>query len=345
MSDMIVCMTGSGKPAQQTLGQPAARRRARPGERRQEILMAALEVFAERGYRGASLAAVAERVGLTQQGVLHYFPSKDVLLTEVLRLRDEMDVRVMTATSNGRLADIERLVAYNATRPGLVQSFTVLSAESVTEDHPAREFFTERYQQVRSELARLIRAELGDPVPAGVTAGEAAALLVAVMDGLQQQWLLESEAIDMPALVAAFTRLLRGAGSLSGDAGHPAQPPDPHLRVGAAGVLVGRDAADEYLRADLVQGPEQVAEGLFLAEFHHEVTRRLGPVRAGRRQFHVDCLHLCERALQSLVTVRAVRHDHSDSPLSHLASHRGLLCHYDSAAFLLPVCFLSVTCL
>jgi AcrR family transcriptional regulator len=322
---MIARMSGGGGPAQ-----PAVRRRARPGERRQEILTAALEVFAARGYHGASLAAVAERVGLTQQGVLHYFPSKDVLLREVLRLRDELDVRVMTATSNGRLADIERLVAYNATRAGLVQSFTVLSAESVTEDHPAREFFTQRYRQVRSELARLIRAELGDPVPSGVSAADAAALLVAVMDGLQQQWLLEPDSIDMPALVAAFNQLLRGSslsrgslsrGSLSRDAGHPAQPAHPHLGLGGGCLLLGRDSADEDLRADLVQRPEQIAEGLFLVEFHHEVARRLGPVRAGRRQLHVDRLHLCERALQRLVAVRAIRHDHADSPLRHLASH------------------------
>jgi AcrR family transcriptional regulator len=318
---MIARMSGGGGPAQ-----PAVRRRARPGERRQEILTAALEVFAERGYHGASLAAVAERVGLTQQGVLHYFPSKDVLLREVLRLRDEMDVRVMTATSNGRLADIERLVAYNTTRAGLVQSFAVLSAESVTEDHPAREFFTERYRQVRSELARLIRAELGDPVPSGVSAADAAALLVAVMDGLQQQWLLEPDAVDMPALVAAFNQLLRGGGSLSRgslsrDAGHPAQPADPHPGIGGGRLLIGRDSADEDLRADLVQRPEQIAEGLFLVEFHHEVARRLGPVRAGRRQLDVDRLHLCERALERLVAVRAIRHDHADSPLRHLASH------------------------
>ncbi|MFF3148912.1 TetR/AcrR family transcriptional regulator, partial [Streptomyces sp. NPDC057927] len=51
--------------------------RARSEERRAEIVRAALEVIAERGYRGASMASVAERVGLTQQGLLHYFPTKD----------------------------------------------------------------------------------------------------------------------------------------------------------------------------------------------------------------------------------------------------------------------------
>src|SRR5689334_3100833 len=88
------------------------RRRADPEQRRADILAAALEVFAERGYRAASLAAVAERVGLTQQGVLHYFPTKDALLIEVLRLRDQLDMAA--AGVSHRLADIEALVAYNA---------------------------------------------------------------------------------------------------------------------------------------------------------------------------------------------------------------------------------------
>src|SRR5690242_16966598 len=99
----------------------------REGNRREEILHAALRLFAERGYRGASLAAVADRVGLTQQGVLHYFPSKERLLVEVLRLRDEVD-RARFASGDLGGVPVSRwlsdLVAYNATRPGIVQSFT-----------------------------------------------------------------------------------------------------------------------------------------------------------------------------------------------------------------------------
>jgi AcrR family transcriptional regulator len=185
------------------------RRRAQPEVRRAEILAAALEVFSERGYRGASLAAVAERVGLTQQGVLHYFHSKDALLIEVLRLRDEMDVREIDGSK--RLADLERLVASNATKPGLIQSFTVLSAESVTDDHPAKKYFVDRYSDVRAKLATSLKSELGAPGPSGLSAEEAATLLIAVMDGLQLQWLLQPDEVDMASLVQAFARVLRGA--------------------------------------------------------------------------------------------------------------------------------------
>jgi AcrR family transcriptional regulator len=185
------------------------RRRAQPEQRRAEILTAARDVFAERGYRGASLAAVADRVGLTQQGVLHYFPSKDALLIEVLRRRDAID-KATDPNEPAGLHDVERLVAFNATQPGIVQSFTVLSAESVTENHPARPFFVERYRDVRARIAQAIGEELGDELPAGLDAEGAASLLIAVMDGLQVQWLLSPDEVDMAALAGKFVALLRG---------------------------------------------------------------------------------------------------------------------------------------
>lgn len=183
------------------------RRRLRPEQRRAEILNAALELFAERGYRNASLAAVAEKVGLSQQGVLHYFPSKDALLIEVLKLRDQIDVNVYHGEPVS-LDAIARLVEHNVTQPGIVQSFTVLSADSVTEDHPAKPYFTDRYRTVRAQMAQALRQEFGDEPPEGPSHEQAAALIVAIMDGLQLQWLLDPT-VDMPATFRAFAALLR----------------------------------------------------------------------------------------------------------------------------------------
>ncbi|OLT36290.1 TetR family transcriptional regulator [Actinomadura sp. CNU-125] len=183
-----------------------------PRNRREEILLAALDVFGERGYTGASIAAVAERVGLSQQGVLHYFPSKDRLLAEVLRLRDERGLDVIALGGTGgtiTLDTIAAIIDYNRERRGIVQSFTVLSAESVLDDHPAGDFFRDRYRESRTWMADIVRAECGPDLPGGVTPEQAAPLLLAVMDGLQQQWLLSPDDIDMPGLFRAFLALLR----------------------------------------------------------------------------------------------------------------------------------------
>ncbi|MBD9723745.1 TetR/AcrR family transcriptional regulator [Streptomyces caniscabiei] len=180
-------------------------RSVRGEERRAEIVLAALEVIAERGYRGASMAAVAERVGLTQQGLLHYFPTKEALLVTVLRERDRWDA---VPDSPLRLDLLGSLVEYNAMRPGIVQTFSALLGESVTEGHPAREFFTERYERVRGSMAEVLRAEYGDRLPSGLAPERAAPLLVAVMDGLQYQWLLAPDTVDMPGAFRDFLALL-----------------------------------------------------------------------------------------------------------------------------------------
>ncbi|MEV7419490.1 TetR/AcrR family transcriptional regulator [Streptomyces sp. NPDC089919] len=185
--------------------------RARSEERRGEILQAAVEVIAERGFRGASLGAVAERVGLTQQGVLHYFPSKEALLVAVLEERDRWDTGGGARDGQSwRLDLLASLVEYNAMRPGIVQTFSALLGESVTDEHPAREFFTHRYGQVRAEMAAVLRAEYGPRLPSGLTPERAAPLLTAVMDGLQYQWLLDPASVDMPGAFRDFLTLLHG---------------------------------------------------------------------------------------------------------------------------------------
>lgn len=183
----------------------ATNSRTRREERRAEIVRAALEVIAERGYRGTSLAAVAERVGLTQQGLLHYFPTKDALLVAVLEERDQWDA---VPDSRWRVDLLASLVEYNAMRPGIIQTFSALLGESVTEGHPARDYFTERYTRVRGSMAGVLRAEYGEHLPNGLTPERAAPLLVAVMDGLQYQWLLDPESVDMPGAFRDFLALL-----------------------------------------------------------------------------------------------------------------------------------------
>ncbi|MEU7139236.1 TetR/AcrR family transcriptional regulator [Nocardia sp. NPDC046473] len=185
-------------------------REAQGAERREAILEAAREVIAERGYRGASLGAVAERVGLTQPGVLHYFPSKEHLLVAVLEARDRWDTAAFLAggSDSWRLAHLEQLVEYNATRPGVMQTFAALAGESVTGGHPARAYFVERYAQARARLAEMLRAEFGDRLAGGRTPEQVAPLLIAVLDGLQTQWLLDPEAIDMGAAFRDFVALL-----------------------------------------------------------------------------------------------------------------------------------------
>jgi AcrR family transcriptional regulator len=62
----------------------ALRWERRPDERPQELLEAALRVFAERGYSNARLEEVAAAAGVTKGAVYHYFSNKEELLLRAL---------------------------------------------------------------------------------------------------------------------------------------------------------------------------------------------------------------------------------------------------------------------
>jgi AcrR family transcriptional regulator len=181
--------------------------------RRQEILDAAVAMFAERGYRGTSLDAIAERVGLTRQGVLHYFPSKKRLLATILELRDEAEREKLIAERPDRdwptmLAEV---IAYDRAKPGLAQVYSVLVAESVTEGHPAQEYFRDYYERVRERAVRRLADRYGDRLPSGLTPEAVATALVAMIDGMQQQWLLDRGRSGHPEIMRDVLSVLLGS--------------------------------------------------------------------------------------------------------------------------------------
>ena len=175
---------------------------------RERVLQAALRAIASNGYRGSALAAIAADAGLTTAGLLHHFPSKEHLLVAVLAERDRLDGAQFQLAGFQGLAALDRLaelVQHNAMVPGLVQAYTVLMGESVGEDHPAREWFRERYPRRRGNIAAALRAgiESGE-IRAEVDCDAVAAEIIAMMDGLQVQWVLNPDQVDMAAVFANF---------------------------------------------------------------------------------------------------------------------------------------------
>ncbi|MFJ4978421.1 TetR family transcriptional regulator [Streptomyces coeruleorubidus] len=183
--------------------QPRAGKSLKAQQRRQEILQIAMDTFAARGYNNASLQEIADRAGVTQAGVLHYFRSKAQLLTSVLDLRDATDIEQLGPDRPQGLAFLRHLVdtaRRNTEREGIVRLYAVLSAESVTEGHPAQEYFRDRYAGLRTLVAEALAeaCELGETRP-DLNVEEAATAIIAVMDGLQIQWLLAPDSVDMAA--------------------------------------------------------------------------------------------------------------------------------------------------
>jgi AcrR family transcriptional regulator len=176
------------------------------------ILRAAAPLLAEHGYRGTSLASVAEAVGMTQPGLLHHFPSKEHLLLAILEERYHTDGRVLTGHSSEeglQLFDaLLDIVEHNQSSRQAVKLFTVLVAESIAAEHPAHDHFVERYRKIRQRLARDLRAgQAAGEIRPDVNVDLLVPVIVAVLDGLQNQWLLDDE-IDMRASFRVFCDLI-----------------------------------------------------------------------------------------------------------------------------------------
>jgi AcrR family transcriptional regulator len=191
-------------------------RRSQPERTRaskEKIIKAASKFFAREGFRGATLADIAKAADMSEAGLLHHFPSKTHLLMAVLTERDRVDRERFNPSANNIGGDIlssfNKLVAHNETVPGLVQLFTTLVAESIYEQHPGHEFFIQRYQTTRNEAIEAIKfGQAEGYIRTDIAAENLVVMLYAMMDGLQIQWLLEPETIDMAGTFSQFVRLL-----------------------------------------------------------------------------------------------------------------------------------------
>jgi AcrR family transcriptional regulator len=189
---------------------------AKGAAKREEILAVALEVVAKNGCRKATSREIAERVGLSQPGLMHYFGSREELYQEVLRARDDSDLAEYYAP-NPRFEGFLAVIRHNTEVPGLVQLYAEFAAEASIAGHPSHEFFVQRYAWVRGLLADAIRrAQADGEMGPDLDAAEAADLIVATSDGLQVEW-LHDPTVDMTGRLArVWELLLRSSWSESG---------------------------------------------------------------------------------------------------------------------------------
>ena len=123
----------------------------------------------------------------------------------VLARRDDLG-REATGAGGARGADrLVRLVdlaADDVGRPHMIELFTTLSAEATDRDHPAHAFFTDRYRRTVDEIAQAYQAAREEgALRTGIEPDDAARELIALMDGLQVQWLYDPDRVDLVALL------------------------------------------------------------------------------------------------------------------------------------------------
>lgn len=185
-------------------GESGRRRRgpnASTPARRAQIVRAALESFAQHGYQRASLRDIAARAQVTHAALLRHFSGKDELLLAALAQRDDEDERLAAQilrsgmSRSGVLSEVLRTEFEN---PGYQRNWMALAIAATDPAHPAHEFFTARRERLRTYFG-------SSPLPtsrdsAYLSADEKVTLVLAMIDGLRIQSLLDSSRETLRAL-------------------------------------------------------------------------------------------------------------------------------------------------
>jgi AcrR family transcriptional regulator len=178
--------------------------------RRQQILDRTIEVFANLGFENTSLRAIGEAIGVSHAALRRYFETREELFLEVLREKDRLALADATALGAVDIDFASHLDAYASRTPGLMalRHSMVARALEPGNEH-SQTFFVERYRMLRQEALQILAiARAAGTVRTDIPLETAASLVIAAMDGLSTQWLLESE-VSMHEGMVLLEQLLR----------------------------------------------------------------------------------------------------------------------------------------
>jgi AcrR family transcriptional regulator len=179
---------------------------------REQALRTAVDLIAHQGFAATSMAQVADGAGISPSGLAHHFPSKNALLAAVLAHRDAVDSDPAPPEGSMPWASFDHLVrvaGLNMGRRQLVLLYVTVTGEATQPDHPAHSWMVGHFEAVMTSLCGSLRADqkaghVREDAPVERIARET----VALMDGLQLQWLIDP-AVDMAELLGDHVARLK----------------------------------------------------------------------------------------------------------------------------------------
>lgn len=150
-------------------------------------------------------------------GLLHHFPSKDELFAAVMQQQEEVDRALfddLTARSNpGAFEVLDGFVSMariNRGRYGFVQLMHLIAAESAGGEYPGGENRREHFRTARGFVERALeRGAAAGEIRADVDVKTLSAQVVAMIEGLENQWLQEPETFDFVRLFEVWIEQLK----------------------------------------------------------------------------------------------------------------------------------------
>ncbi len=172
-------------------------------ENKKKILESSIRLFSEKGIHQATLADIAAAAGISKGTLFYYYKSKDDLLYDILDISTNEITDLIANViqeSNGQVTKEMFLLAFNSLLKYdfLMKINYYIVEQALLENEIFKDKFRIKYQNWRDDIATMIdklKLELN-----GAKRDAKAAILLAAIDGLSLQYLLDPAAWDMDAV-------------------------------------------------------------------------------------------------------------------------------------------------
>jgi AcrR family transcriptional regulator len=182
--------------------------------RRNQILDAAMPVFARLGFEHARMDDIVEASGLSKGALYWYFKSKEEIITGILRRLFTTDIEQLRGLLESEGTVRERLLLLTRFRvaglkrladllPILVEFYAMTVREG-----RVREFISEYFGSFRELLVDLIQQGIDRGEFRPVSTVETAVTLSAIYEGLTIHWLINPKVVEWDIIGEGSVRLL-----------------------------------------------------------------------------------------------------------------------------------------
>jgi AcrR family transcriptional regulator len=182
--------------------------------RRNQILDAAMPVFARLGFEHARMDDIVEASGLSKGALYWYFKSKEEIITGILRRLFTTDIEQLRGLLESEGTVRERLLLLTRFRvaglkrladllPILVEFYAMTVREG-----RVREFIGEYFGSFRELLVDLIQQGIDRGEFRPVSTVETAVTLSAIYEGLTIHWLINPKVVEWDSIGEGSVRLL-----------------------------------------------------------------------------------------------------------------------------------------
>jgi AcrR family transcriptional regulator len=185
-------------------------RKSKAHERRDQIIWALYECLSEKGHEKVTIKGIAEQAGLPHGVIHYYFKSKDEIVSALV---EALQIKYETVLS-------ERISSVSSSRKALLETAVDYLAEQHVFDARLNRVFYNLVQMAfeRSSIGKSLRKALrkyrNDIIQTLCLSDNKeettiqAAVIVAIVEGLALQWMIEPGFLNREQLKAMLTRTI-----------------------------------------------------------------------------------------------------------------------------------------